>query len=130
KNIRHTLRVCLETMDTTIVEAGSAQRGLCAVGRSAFDLVFLDPRLAPDRGLELIPRLLAENPNVVIVVITAYATIETAVEAIRRSAADYLPKPFTPAHIRHVAVRAKAQRAASARLVDLQDRLQSEAPEI
>ena len=91
KNIRHTLRVCLETMDTTVVEAGSAQAALDAMGRSAFDLVFLDLRLGQDSGLELIPRLLAENPNVVIVVITAYATIETAVEAIRRGAWDYLP---------------------------------------
>jgi CheY-like chemotaxis protein len=64
------------------------------------------------------------------VVVTAYATIETAVEAIRRGAWDYLPKPFTPAQIGHLVEKAKAQRATSAKLVDLQDRLQSEAPEI
>src|SRR6476620_12602545 len=130
KNIRHTLRVCLETMETTVVEAGSAQAALDAMARAAFDLVFLDLRLGQESGLDLIPRLLGENPNVVIVVVTAYATIETAVEAIRRGAWDYLPKPFTPAQIGHVVEKAKAHRAASARLVDLEDRLQSEAPEI
>src|SRR5215831_347619 len=113
-----------------VVEAGSAQAALEAMARSAFDLVFLDLRLGQESGLDLIPRLLAENPNVVIVVVTAYATIETAVEAIRRSAWDYLPKPFTPAQIGHLVEKAKAQRATSARLVDLEDRLQSEAPEI
>jgi NtrC-family two-component system response regulator AlgB len=130
KNIRHTLRVCLETMETTVVEAASAQAALDAMARSAFDLVFLDLRLGQESGLDLIPQLLGENPNVVIVMVTAYATIETAVEAIRRGAWDYLPKPFTPAQIGHVVERAKAQRATSAKLVDLEDRLQSEAPEI
>jgi NtrC-family two-component system response regulator AlgB len=117
-------------METTVVEAGSAQAALDAMARSAFDLVFLDLRLGHESGLDLIPRLLGENPNVVIVVVTAYATIETAVEAIRRGAWDYLPKPFTPAQIGHLVDRAKAQRATSAKLVDLEDRLQSEAPEI
>src|SRR6476469_8971517 len=74
KNIRHTLRVCLETMDTTVVEAASAQAALDAMARAAFDLVFLDLRLGQESGLDLIPRLLGENPNVVIVVVTAYAT--------------------------------------------------------
>jgi NtrC-family two-component system response regulator AlgB len=130
KNIRHTLRVCLETMDTTVVEAGSSSAALDAMGRSAFDLVFLDLRLGQESGLDLIPQLLAENPNLVIVMVTAYATIETAVEAIRRGAWDYLPKPFTPAQIGHLVAKAKAQRATWAKLVGLEDRLQSEAPEI
>ncbi len=131
KNIRHTLRVCLETMDTTtVVEAGSAQAALDAMARSAFDLVFLDLRLGQTSGLDLIPQLLAENPNIVIVVVTAYATIETAVEAIRRGAWDYLPKPFTPAQIGHLVEKAKTQRAASAKMLEIEDRLQSEAPDI
>ena len=54
-------------------------------------------KLGTQNGLDLIPRLLAESPNLTIVVITAYATIETAVEAMRRGAWEYLSKPFTPA---------------------------------
>src|SRR6478735_5181735 len=130
KNIRHALRICLETMNAGVVEAASASAALEAAGRSVFDVVFLDLRLGTESGLDLIPELLATNPNVVIVVVTAYATIETAVEAIRRGAWDYLPKPFTPAQIGHLVEKAKAQRATSAKLVDLEDRLQSEAPEI
>src|SRR3982751_1534852 len=130
KNIRHTLRVCLETMDATVVEAGSAQAALDAVARSAFELVFLDLRLGQASGLDLIPQLLAENPNIVIVVVTAYATIETAVQAIRSGAWDYLPKPFTPAQIGHLVEKAKTQRTASAKMLEIEDRLQSEAPDI
>jgi NtrC-family two-component system response regulator AlgB len=130
KNIRQTLRVCLESMDAEVTEAASAPAALEAMGRAMFDLVFLDLRLGTQSGLDLIPRLLAENPNVVIVVVTAYATLETAVEAIRRGAWDYLPKPFTPAQIRHLLEKVQARRSLSARVADLEDRLHAEAPEI
>jgi len=130
KNIRHTLRVCLEALDADVAEAGSVQAALEAIGRAAFDLVFLDLKLGAQSGLDLIPMLLSENPNVVIIVVTAYATIETAVEAIRRGAWDYLPKPFTPAQIRHLVQKAQEQRSLSARVADLQGRLADEAPEI
>ena len=130
KNIRQTLRVCLEALDADVAEAGSVQAALEAIGRAAFDLVFLDLKLGAQSGLDLIPMLLSENPNVVIVVVTAYATIETAVEAIRRGAWDYLPKPFTPAQIRHLVQKAQEQRSLSARVADLQGRLADEAPEI
>ena len=59
--------------------------------------MFLDLRLGTEAGSTSSPSCWRENPNVAIVVITAYATVETAVEAIRRGAWDYLPKPFTPA---------------------------------
>src|SRR5215831_16346179 len=113
-----------------VVEAGSAQAALEAMARSAFDLVFLDLRLGQESGLDLIPRLLAENPNVVIIVVTAYATVETAVEAVRRGAWDYLPKPFTPAQIRHLIEKADVQRSLSIRMASLEDRLSTEAPDV
>ena len=122
KNIRHTLRVCLEAMQAEVSEAASAPAALEAIGRSVFDVVFLDLRLGTQSGLDLIPQLLAENPNVVIIVVTAYATVETAVDAIRRGAWDYLPKPFTPAQIRHLLAKAENQRSLSVRLADLEQR--------
>ena len=129
KNIRQTLRVCLESLDAEVTEASSATMALEAIGRAVFDVVFLDLRLGVQSGLDLIPQLLAENPNVVVIVVTAYATVETAVEAIRRGAWDYLPKPFTPAQIRHLLEKVAVQRSLSARIADLQERLQAEAPE-
>ncbi len=130
KNIRQTLRVCLEAMDADVAEAMSSQSALEALARSAFDVVFVDLKLGPQSGLDLIPQLLAENPNMVVIVVTAYATIETAVEAIRRGAWDYLPKPFTPAQIRHLIQKAQVQRSLSARVADLQAQLSDEAPEV
>ena len=130
KNIRHALRLWLESLDADVTEAGSAPMALDAIGRSVFDVVFLDLRIGTQSGLDLIPQLLAENPNVVIIVVTAYATVETAVEAIRRCAWDYLPKPFTPAQIRHLIEKADVQRSLSVRMASLADRLQAEAPDV
>jgi NtrC-family two-component system response regulator AlgB len=130
KNIRRTLRVCLEAMDAAVVEAASAPEALQAAARTAFDAVFLDLRLGTESGLDVIPQLLAANPNVAIVMITAYATVETAVEAIRRGAWDYLPKPFTPAQIRHLIEKVDAQRALAGRMAELESRLAAETPEI
>jgi NtrC-family two-component system response regulator AlgB len=129
KNIRQALKVCLETMDAAVTEASSPTIALEATGRAMFDVVFLDLRLGTESGLDLIPKLLAENPNVVIVVVTAYATLETAVQAIRSGAWDYLQKPFTPGQIRHLIEKVQVQRSLSVRMADLQDRLQTEAPE-
>jgi NtrC-family two-component system response regulator AlgB len=65
-----------------------------------------------------------------VVVITAYATIDTAVEAIRRGAADYLPKPFTPEQIRHAATRVAERRRMALRLADLEQQLKDSLPDV
>ena len=130
KNIRSTLRVCLEGLGAEVAESASPQAALDAMARAAYDVVFLDLRLGMHSGLDLIPLLLAENPNVAIIVVTAYATVETAVEAMRRGVWDYLPKPFSPAQIRHLIERVAAQRSLTARADDLENRLRNEAPDI
>lgn len=129
KNIRTTLTVCLEGMGCRVEAVASGQAALEAVGRAGFDMAFLDLRLGNESGLELIPRLLAEAPGLAIVVITAYATFETAVEAIRRGAKDYLPKPFTPAQIRQVVEQLAEQGALARRVDDLEARLRESVPE-
>jgi len=129
KNIRTTLAVCLEGIGCHVVTADSAAAALTAVGQVAFDLAFLDLRLGTTNGLDLIPKLLAESPNLAIVVITAYATFETAVEAIRRGARDYLPKPFTPAQVRHRVEQLGERTALARRVLDLEARLHEALPE-
>ena len=130
KNIRHTLRVCIESLGGKVGEASSSEAAIEVMGRTSFDMAFLDLKLGTQSGLDLIPRLLAENPNLTIVVITAYATIETAVEAMRRGAWDYLPKPFTPAQIRHTLDRVLKQRSLTRRAADLESQLSAETPDV
>ena len=130
RNIRTTLGMCLESLGCTVKEAASVDAALEALRLGPFDLAFVDLRLGAESGMELVPRLLAERPGLEVVVITAYATFDTAVEAVKRGAADYLPKPFTPAQIRSVVERATERRALSVRLFDLQERLGEAAPEV
>jgi NtrC-family two-component system response regulator AlgB len=103
---------------------------LAALRHYSFDVAFLDLRLGEVNGLNLIPQLLAEAPDLAIVVITAYATVDTAVEAIKRGAKEYLPKPFTPAHVRHIVERLAEQRQLTNRIRDLEARLQAAVPEV
>jgi two-component system, NtrC family, response regulator AlgB len=98
-NIRKALAACLESEGHRAVTVGTANDALQATRRRSFDLAFVDLRLGSDHGMDLIPALRAENPWLKVVVITAYAAIDTAVESIRRGASDYLPKPFTPAQV-------------------------------
>jgi NtrC-family two-component system response regulator AlgB len=129
KNIRTTLTVCLEGMGCDVEAVGSGAAALEALARTAFDIAFLDLRLGNESGLDLIPSLLAESPGLAIVVITAYATFETAVEAIKRGAKDYVPKPFTPAQIRQVVEQLAEQRELTHRVANLENQLQEAVPE-
>ncbi len=130
KNIRVTLRVCLEGMGCEVHAVGQSDAALAAVAERSFDLAFLDLRLGAASGLDLLPRLLAESPGLAVVVVTAYATVDTAVEAVKRGAADYLPKPFTPEQIRHVVQRITAARGARRQLARLEQELRESVPEI
>ena len=96
-NIRKTLTIALETDGHKVTAVSNVQDAQAQVARRSFDLAFVDLRLGTDDGLDLIPLLLATSPWLKVIVITAYASIDTAVEAMRRGATHYIPKPFTPA---------------------------------
>jgi NtrC-family two-component system response regulator AlgB len=126
--IRATLALCLEGEGYRVATAASAEEALAAA-RDPFDVAFLDLRLGVADGLDLIGPLREAVPGLQIVVITAHATFGTAVEAIRRGAFDYLPKPFTPAQVRLAAEKAGVQRALLARVETLQERVAAAGPE-
>ena len=130
KNIRITLQVCLEQMGCEVVAVGAFEHALAAVAQQSFDVAFLDLRLREANGLDLLPKLLANNPNLGVIVLTAYATFETAVEAIRRGAVDFLPKPFTPAQIRHLIEKFEEHRSTRWRLEELDQELRQSVPDV
>jgi NtrC-family two-component system response regulator AlgB len=104
-NIRRTLTIALEADGHDAVAVGNAEDALSEASRKSFDLAFVDLRLGHTLGLDLIPELLAASPWTKIVVITAHGSIESAVEAMKRGASDYLTKPFTPAQVAMVTQR-------------------------
>jgi NtrC-family two-component system response regulator AlgB len=128
-SLRRTLRTTLETMGHQISEARDDGEALDILGHRLFDVAFLDLRLGQKQGLDLLPELLRLAPGLQIVVITAFATIETAVEAIRRGAVDFLPKPFTPDNLRVVLDRIVRFRQLQLRMEELEDQVRSVIPE-
>jgi NtrC-family two-component system response regulator AlgB len=122
-NIRKTLSASLSADGHSVTTASGAQDAITQAIRQPFDLAFIDLRLGTERGLDLIPRLLAESTWLRIVVITAFATVEGAVEAMRLGASDYLAKPFTPAQVRLVVDRVCHTRSLEQKVADLEGAL-------
>lgn len=129
-NIRKTLSVCLETEGHTVTSVSNYRDALSENARRSYDAAFVDLRLGTDSGLDLIPALLAGSPWLKIIVITAYASIDTAVEAIRRGATDYIPKPFTPAQVKLAVQKIAELRSLEQRIDTLQADLNRINPEV
>ncbi len=130
RNIRTTLTMCLEGIGAKVIAVGTPEAALAAAEREPFELAFVDLRLGAQDGMALIPKLLASRPELAIVVITAYATIDTAVETIKRGATEFLAKPFTPAQIRHVVAQVLARRTAELKIAGLEAQIAEELPGI
>ncbi len=128
RNIRTTVSVCLEGMGFSVTSAASAAAARECMQHARFSLALVDLRLGNDSGLDLLPELLAAQPALAIIIITAYAAFDTAVTAIKRGAVDYLPKPFTPAQIRHVVERVLDQRNLVRKVAELEALVAKEIP--
>ncbi len=121
--VRQSLRLCLEADGARVLGVGSANAALEALERGRFDVVLLDLWLGNDSGLDALPEMLRRQSGAAIVVITAFATFESAVEAMKRGAKDYLPKPFTPDQVRHAARRALEGQRLQRQLEQAEERL-------
>ena len=128
-NIRKTLAVCLEARGHRVTAVGSPKDAMEEAALRVFDLAFVDLRLGTESGMDLISLLRAACPWLKIVVITAYASIDTAIEAIRRGAADYIPKPFKPDQVLLVTERIATLHAMEQRISRLQEDLERVYPE-
>ena len=128
--IRKTTRIAIETGGHAAAEAPNGLRALKALDEENFDAVFLDLKLGADDGLDVLAKLLKAQPSLAVVIFTAYANIATAVEAMRRGAFDFIPKPFTPDQIRAVLAKIEKTRALETRVRSLESDLAREAPPI
>jgi NtrC-family two-component system response regulator AlgB len=128
ENIRKTTMLALAAMGHETVGAEDRSAALRRLEEDTFDIAFLDLKLNGESGLDLLPELLTLDSRLQVVVFTAYASIETAVEAMRRGAADYIPKPFTPEQIRQVLRRITEARKLRQRVAELESRLSANSP--
>jgi NtrC-family two-component system response regulator AlgB len=117
--IRRTLRLCLEGAGYAVAVASSGESAVAMAKRAPPDLALVDLRLGGLDGIGVLSALAHEAPATTVVLMTAYATIDNAVDAMRKGAVDYLPKPFTPAQVLHVVSRALEGKRLRAELAEL-----------
>ena len=108
--MRDSCRQALSVEGNRIEVAEDGFRGLAMLEKESFDLVILDLKMPGLSGMEVLKKIKEQDTEIVVVVITGYATIEFAVEAMRIGAYDFIPKPFAPERLRVVVERAMEKR--------------------
>lgn len=109
ESVRQSTSMAVEAEGHYAESATDGESGLLRIKEENFDLVFLDLRLGEESGLDILKKIIERDPKQLVVMFTAYASVETAVEATRLGAFDYLNKPFGTDDVR--AILLKAQKA-------------------
>jgi signal transduction histidine kinase len=103
--LRDGCRQTLERSGYVVLTAGDGAEGIKLAKENKPDLAFVDLKMPGMSGMEIIEFLSKDIPDIILIMITGYATIVSAVEAIQKGAYDYLPKPFSPDQLRAAAKR-------------------------
>ena len=98
-NLRMSLGLILQREGYVVTAAGDAEEALEQLKAKPFDLVFLDIKMPKKSGLILLTEIKQIYPDMPVLLLTAFASLDSAIEAVRRGAADYLLKPIDPAQI-------------------------------
>lgn len=117
ENIRRVTRLTLEAAGYEVGEAGDGEKGLELFGDgSGWDVVLLDQRMPGMGGLEVLRLIKGRAPGARVIMVTAYASIELAVEAMKLGSSDFVRKPMTPEIVRNAVAAAisKQPRVAAA----------------
>ncbi len=104
---------CLQVLEGRGYEVATARdgtEGLKLVREFAPDLVLVDLKMPGISGFEVLEEIRAGDPTIVTIVITGYSTVNSAVEAMKKGAFDFLPKPFTPDELRLITARGLERR--------------------
>ncbi len=105
KNIRLTLSQALEAPEVEADTAANGEEALAKLKAKEFDLILLDLKMPGMDGMEVLRRVREFRPDIRVIILTAYGTIESAVEAMKLGAVDFIQKPFSPDEIRGLVSR-------------------------
>jgi two-component system, NtrC family, response regulator AlgB len=106
RNIRRSLERFFQSLSYTVVTAEGGPQAAQLIATQPFDLILTDYKMAEVNGLELIVEARRRQPSCLVILMTAYATVENAVAAMKAGAYDYVTKPFSLDQIQHVVERA------------------------
>jgi len=110
ESMRDTCQQTLSRDGNIVKVAESGSEGFAMLERESFDLIILDLKMPGLSGMEVLKKIKEDDPGAMVIVITGYATIESAVEAMKTGAYDFIPKPFTPDSLRAIVRRALDRR--------------------
>lgn len=99
ENLRQTLARILRTAGCETSEAAQGKEALTLIQHNSYDLVFLDINLPGMNGIQVLSKIRKIDPDLSVIILTGFGTLETAMEALRLGALDYLLKPYDPAII-------------------------------
>jgi len=94
KNILNTIGICFESIGIDALLCSKPQEVLHLLKENIFDIAFIDLKMSPMDGIEVLGEIKQYSPNTIVVMMTAHGSVETAVAAIKKGAYDYLQKPF------------------------------------
>lgn len=129
KIIRDAVSLLVEKGGHYAETADNGAVALESLKEADYDLVLLDMHLGGENGLDVLGQILERKPDQPVVMFTAAASVQTAVEAMRRGALDYLEKPFNAQQLGIVLARVQKHRRLAERVVELETRVTSQAPE-
>ncbi len=113
RGIREGCRRILISEGYIVEVAENGEEGLKLVKSKSFDLILVDLMMPVMGGLEMMEEVRKFDPEIIMIVITGFATIETAVDAMKHGAYDYMPKPFAPDQVIAVVNRGLEKRRLS-----------------
>jgi DNA-binding NtrC family response regulator len=105
KNIRLTLSSALESLDIRVDTAVNGEEALAKLETGDFGLILLDLKMPGMDGMEVLRLVRKKRPQIKVVIITAHGTIDSAVDAMKLGAVDFLQKPFAPREIRELVTK-------------------------
>lgn len=98
--IREACKLVLEECGYEVSLASSGVQAIEGISSEHYDIILLDLMMPEMSGFDALVKIKALDPGTVVIVITGYATLEHSVEAMKKGAFDFIPKPFTPDHLR------------------------------
>ncbi|GBC80960.1 Transcriptional regulatory protein ZraR [bacterium HR10] len=122
--VRESLGNWLREEGYTVDVAGSGKETLQKLAESSYDIFLIDIKMPGMDGLQLQRRIREIAPEASIIIMTAYASVETAVEAMKQGAYDYIVKPFDPDQLEHIIRNAVERKRLVAENVRLRERIQ------
>jgi len=125
KSLKEVLRILLEEEGYEITAASNGLEGMDYIQNDIFDLVVTDIKMPKADGFEVLKKVKEISPSTIVIMITAFGTTESTIEAMKLGAYDYIHKPFKIDEIRHVIQKAFEKKNLSEELSLLREKIKS-----